>query len=38
LPKPAAVYPIEVYSEQRVAEFERENAVPEELQIVFVGA
>ncbi|MCF8003885.1 MAG: AbrB/MazE/SpoVT family DNA-binding domain-containing protein [Chromatiaceae bacterium] len=30
--KPAAVYPIEVYSDQRVAEFERENAVPEDLQ------
>jgi AbrB family looped-hinge helix DNA binding protein len=30
--KPAAVYPVEVYSEQRVAEFERENAVPEHLQ------
>ncbi|MBK1705876.1 AbrB/MazE/SpoVT family DNA-binding domain-containing protein [Halochromatium glycolicum] len=30
--KPAAVYPVEVYSEQRVAEFERENAVPEDLQ------
>jgi AbrB family looped-hinge helix DNA binding protein len=30
--KPAAVYPVEIYSEQRVAEFERENAVPEDLQ------
>lgn len=30
--KPAAVYPVEVYSAQRVAEFERENAVPEDLQ------
>ena len=30
--KPAAVYPIEVYSEQRIAELERENTVPEDLQ------
>ncbi len=30
--KPAAVYPVEIYSEQRVAEFERENAVPDALQ------
>jgi len=30
--KPAAVYPVEIYSEQRVAEFERENAVPDDLQ------
>jgi bifunctional DNA-binding transcriptional regulator/antitoxin component of YhaV-PrlF toxin-antitoxin module len=29
--RPAAVYPVEIYSEQRVAEFERENAVPDEL-------
>lgn len=29
--KPAAVYPVEIYSEQRIAEFERENAVPEDL-------
>jgi len=30
--KPAAVYPVEIYSDQRVAEFQRENAVPEDLQ------
>lgn len=30
--RPAAVYPVEIYSEQRIAELERENAVPEELQ------
>lgn len=29
--KPAAVYPVEIYSEQRIAEFERENTVPEDL-------
>ena len=29
--KPAAVYPVEIYSDQRVEEFERENAVPAEL-------
>jgi AbrB family looped-hinge helix DNA binding protein len=30
--RPAAVYPIEIYSDQRVEEFERENAVPPDLQ------
>lgn len=30
--KPAAVYPVEIYSEPRVAEFERENAVPEDIE------
>lgn len=32
--KPAAVYPVEIYSDQRVdeLELERENAVPEDLQ------
>jgi len=30
--RPAAVYPVEIYSGQRIAEFERENAVPEDLQ------
>ena len=30
--RPAAVYPIEIYSEERVEEFERENAVPDALQ------
>jgi AbrB family looped-hinge helix DNA binding protein len=30
--KPAAVYPVEIYSEQRVEEFEHENSVPAELQ------
>ena len=29
--RPAAVYPIELYSDARVAEFERENAIPEKL-------
>ncbi len=29
--RPAAVYPIEIYSEERIAEFERVNAVPPEL-------
>jgi AbrB family looped-hinge helix DNA binding protein len=27
--RPAAVHPIEMYSEQRIEEFERNNAVPE---------
>lgn len=30
--RPAAVYPIEIYSEERVEEFERENAVSADLQ------
>ena len=30
--RPAAVYPIEIYSEERVEEYERENAVPDALQ------
>lgn len=30
--RPAAVYPVEIYSDQRVEEFDRENAVPAELQ------
>ena len=30
--RPAAVYPIEIYSDERVQEFERENAVPADLQ------
>ena len=30
--RPAAVYPIEIYSDERVEEFERENAVPDALQ------
>jgi hypothetical protein len=30
--KPAAVYPIEIYSDARIEELERENAVPAELQ------
>lgn len=30
--RPAAVYPIEIYSEERVEELERENAVPTDLQ------
>ncbi|MCF7984824.1 MAG: AbrB/MazE/SpoVT family DNA-binding domain-containing protein [Thiohalocapsa sp.] len=30
--RPAAVYPMEIYSEARVAEFEQENAVPADLQ------
>lgn len=29
--RPAAVYPLELYSDTRVAEFERENAVPQKL-------
>ncbi|EXJ16198.1 hypothetical protein D779_0503 [Imhoffiella purpurea] len=31
--RPAAVYPIEIYSGERVEEFERENSVPNELQV-----
>jgi AbrB family looped-hinge helix DNA binding protein len=27
--RPAGVYPIELYSEQRIAEFEENNAVPD---------
>ena len=27
----AAVYPIELYTDERIAEFERENAIPAEL-------
>ncbi len=30
--RPAAVYPIEIYSDERVLEFERENSVPTDLQ------
>ncbi len=30
--RPAAVYPIEIYSDERVLEFERENSVPADLQ------
>jgi AbrB family looped-hinge helix DNA binding protein len=30
--RPAAVYPVEIYSEQRIAEFDHENAVPKDLQ------
>lgn len=29
--RPAAVYPIEMYSDARLAEFERENAIPDKL-------
>lgn len=29
--RPAAVYPVEIYSQGRIAEFERENAVSPEL-------
>jgi AbrB family looped-hinge helix DNA binding protein len=32
--RPAAVYPVEIYSDQRVAEFAYENADPEDLQAV----
>lgn len=28
--RPAVVYPVEIYSDERVAEFERENDVPSE--------
>lgn len=30
--RPVGVYPIEIYSEERVAEFERENAVSSALE------
>lgn len=30
--RPAAVYPIELYSDERIAEFERENRVPATLK------
>ena len=30
--RPAGVYPIEAYSDARIAEFERENAIPPELE------
>lgn len=30
--RPVAVYPIEIYSEHRIAEFEATNAVPETLR------
>lgn len=30
--RPAAVYPIEIYSDQRVAEFQRENAISPDLE------
>jgi len=30
--RPAAVYSVEIYSDQRIAEFEHENAVPDDLQ------
>lgn len=29
--RPAAVYPIELYTDARIAEFERENRIPDEL-------
>ncbi|MGH8694554.1 MAG: AbrB/MazE/SpoVT family DNA-binding domain-containing protein [Burkholderiales bacterium] len=29
--RPAGVYPIEIYTDERIAEFERENAIPTEL-------
>lgn len=29
--RPAGVYPIEIYTDERIAEFERENAIPAEL-------
>lgn len=29
--RPAAVYPVEMYSDDRIAAFERENAVPADL-------
>jgi len=29
--RPAAIYPIEIYSDERIAEFERENQIPETL-------
>ncbi|MEX2499863.1 MAG: AbrB/MazE/SpoVT family DNA-binding domain-containing protein [Wenzhouxiangellaceae bacterium] len=30
--RPAAVYPIELYSDDRIAEFERENQLPDSLR------
>ena len=30
--RPAAIYPIELYSDVRIAEFERENQLPETLK------
>jgi len=30
--RPAAVYPIELYSDDRIAEFERENRLPDALK------
>jgi len=30
--RPAAVYPIEIYSDERVSEFEQENEVPADLE------
>ena len=27
----AGIYPIEIYTDERIAEFERENAIPDEL-------
>jgi len=30
--RPAAVYPIEIYSDERIAEFERENELPDTLK------
>lgn len=30
--RPAAVYPIEIYSDERIAEFEQENTLPETLR------
>ena len=30
--RPAAVYPMEIYPEERIKEFERENAVPADIQ------
>lgn len=36
--KPAAVYPVEIYSASRVEEFERENAIPDALQARVLAA
>ena len=36
--KPAAVYPVEIYSAPRVEEFERENAIPDALQARVLAA
>jgi AbrB family looped-hinge helix DNA binding protein len=30
--RPAAVYPIELYSDERIAEFEQENQIPADLE------